>query len=166
MTLTIQPATVADATVISLLGRITFAETFGYLYERYPQDLSHYLDSTFNAAKIAARLAKLTNAYFLALRNGTPIGYAKLKDDAAETVQLQKIYLLREFLGQSFGQDLLHAVLDVASSRSKRIWLDVLKENTRAIRFYEKYGFSPTGEDRYTIGQQTFLFHLMARDLL
>lgn len=172
MTLAVRPANGGDAALISLLGRVTFAETFGYLFDQHPQDLRHYLDSTFGAAKIAASLEQPANAYWLALREGTPVGYAKQKHGSAPpgsttaaAVQLQKIYLLHEFLGQGLGRDLLRAVLDAAAPLASLVWLDVLHENTRAIRFYEREGFKPIGEDHYTIGQQTFLFRLMAREL-
>jgi ribosomal protein S18 acetylase RimI-like enzyme len=52
---------------------------------------------------------------------------------------------------------------DNAAQRGlKTVWLDVLKQNTRAIRFYERQGCTPLGDDTYTIGAQTFEFHLMA----
>jgi ribosomal protein S18 acetylase RimI-like enzyme len=77
--------------------------------------------------------------------------------------QLQKIYVLREFVGEGVGKPLIDAALkDAASRRVDTVWLDVLKENDRAIRFYARRGFRMLGEDRYTIGAQTFAFHLMA----
>lgn len=172
MHLFIKPADSGDAAVISLLGRITFAETFGYLFARQAGDLRTYLDRTFGVTHIAASLGKAENTYWLALRDGLPVGYAKLKApsappgrDGANASQLQKIYLLREFLGQSLGDGLLEAVVQSAMSRSDLIWLDVLQENQRATRFYERHGFRITGHDTYTIGAQSFLFHVMARGL-
>jgi ribosomal protein S18 acetylase RimI-like enzyme len=172
MHLFIKQADNGDAAMLSLLGRITFAETFGHLFERHPDDLRAYLDATFGVAKITASLCKRENTYWLALREGLPIGYAKLKapsaapgKDAAKAAQLQKIYLLREFLGQKLGGGMLEAVIQSATPGSELIWLDVLQENGRAIRFYERHGFQPIGQDTYRIGAQSFLFHLMAREL-
>jgi hypothetical protein len=39
------------AEIIALLGRITFAQTFGYLFRGHAQELSTYLDTTFGAKK-------------------------------------------------------------------------------------------------------------------
>jgi diamine N-acetyltransferase len=181
-----------DAATIALLGRITFGETFGYLFHRHGQDLRAYLDHTFDAVKLGSSLRKPENAYWLALQRGLPIGYAKLKHPspqplpkleacltaplelplapppgraAADAAQLQKIYILREFLGDHIGRALLASVMQDAAARSSLVWLEVLRENRRAIRFYERHGFAPSGEDTYTIGAQSFQFHLMARPL-
>jgi diamine N-acetyltransferase len=172
MHLFIRQADMGDAAIIGLLGRITFAETFAHLFERHPGDLRTYLDATFGVAKIAASLGKRENTYWLALRHGLPIGYAKLKApaaapgrDVAKAAQLQKIYLLREFLGQNLGDGLLEAVVQSATARSDLIWLDVLQENRRATRFYGRHGFRPIGQHTHTIGAQSFLFHVMAQAL-
>jgi diamine N-acetyltransferase len=157
------------AATVALLGRLTFAETFGYLFQDHRCDLRAYLDATFDVAKIADSLRKPENLYWLAFERGLPVGYAKLKhpspppgQHAADAAQLQKIYVLHEFLGASIGRDLLASSM-AAATRSSLVWLDVLRENERAVRFYERHGFRAIGEDTYTIGAQTFLFTLMAR---
>jgi len=170
MDLQIRPAGPGDAEIVALLARITFVETFGHLFANHANDLTAYLDHTFAAAKIRNSLGELENRYWLALRDGLPIGYAKLKHPSPtpllphdDPAQLQKIYVLKEFLSLGIGPALLAAVLNDAARRGLHtIWLDVLKQNARAIRFYEREGFVPLGNDTYTIGSQTFEFHLMA----
>jgi ribosomal protein S18 acetylase RimI-like enzyme len=166
----IKRADSGDAATVALLGRLTFAETFGYLFQDHRCDLRAYLDATFDPAKIADSLCKPKNLYWLAFARGLPVGYAKLKHPSprpgqhgAEAAQLQKIYVLREFLGARIGRDLLASSLAAAAARSSLVWLDVLQENDRAVRFYERHGFRAIGEDTYTIGAQSFLFTLMAR---
>lgn len=170
MDLLIRSAGPADAEIVALLARITFVETFGHLFASYANELAAYLDHTFAVAKIRNSLGAPDNRYWLALRDGLPIGYAKLKHPSPtpllhhdDPAQLQKIYVLKEFLSLGTGRALLAAVLKAAARRGLRIiWLDVLKQNTRAIRFYERKGFVPLGDDTYIIGSQTFEFHLMA----
>ena len=159
-----------DAATVALLGRITFIETFGHLFHDHACDLRAYLDATFDVAKIADSLCKPGNAYWLATVRGLPVGYAKLKhpspppgQHAQDAAQLQKIYVLREFLGARIGRDLLAPLMETAGALSSLVWLDVLRENDRAIRFYERHGFAAIGDDTYTIGAQSFLFALMAR---
>jgi ribosomal protein S18 acetylase RimI-like enzyme len=158
-----------DAEIVALLGRITSCETFGYLFKEHVADLRAYLDRTFDVEKLRRSLERARNGYWLTFANGLPIGYAKLKHpsptilpDGGEIGQRQKIYMLAEFVGQGGGRLLLEAVLAHAASRGiDAVWLGVLKENSRAIRFYEGFGFVALGEDVYTIGAQTFTFHLM-----
>ena len=158
-----------DAKLVALLGRITFRETFGHLFLDRRDELRAYLDTTFDVGKIGRSVCKPENAYWLAFVAGLPVGYAKLKHPSAPTdqgdqnaVQLQKIYILKEFLGQRLGAELLSHVLLEAKRRAPLLWLDVLRENERAITFYKKHGFSAIGEQTYNIGSQRFLFHLMA----
>lgn len=170
MDMQIRRAGLGDATALALLGRITFAETFGYLFREHEGDLRAYLDATFDVGKIENSLAKPENAYWLVLRDRLPIGYAKLKHPSPppaggteRAAQLQKIYILSAFLGRSIGRDLLRHVVDAAAGMAPVLWLDVLHENERAIRFYRKHGFEPSGRDTYTIGAQRFLFQIMTR---
>lgn len=170
MDLKIRPAGPGDAEIVALLARITFVETFGHLFGNHASDLAAYLDHTFAVAKIRNSLGEPDNRYWLAFRDGLPVGYAKLKHPSPtpllpnqDLAQVQKIYVLREFLSLGIGKELLAAALDEAARRGLNIiWLDVLKQNTRAIRFYERKGFVPLGDDTYAIGSQTFEFHLMA----
>ena len=172
MSVEIRPAGPGDASVIALLGRVTFAETFGGLFTGCPGALRDYLDTTFGVAKVRRSLGKPENVYWLAFLEGLPVGYAKLKypsplpgQPGRDAAQLQKIYVLREFLGQRIGADLLCCVLREASRRAPAVWLDVLRENEWAIAFYEKHRFAAVGDDTHTIGAQSFRFHLMARHL-
>ncbi len=172
MTLHIISAEPSDAAVIALLGRITFAETFGHLFYSHRDDLRAYLDKTFDAGKIWCSLGKPENTYWLAYQNKLPVGYAKLKYPSAppgkpgrDAAQLQKIYLLREFLGEGIGHALLTQLLEAACRLAPLIWLDVLWQNERAIGFYTTFGFTAIGDDAYTIGAQRFRFRQMARSL-
>ena len=170
MDMQIRKAQLADAEVVALLGRITFRETFGYLFVDHASDLRAYLEHTFAVAKIRHSIEQPQNTYWLALIDRLPVAYAKFKFPspaallpAASVAQLQKIYVLKEFLGQGIGKPLLESVLEYVSSlKIDNLWLDVLKENSRAIRFYERHGFKVLGDETYTIGAQTFTFHLMA----
>ena len=83
MTAEIRRTKPEDAVIVALLGRITFVETFGYLFRGCSQELRAYLDSTFSVGKIGTSLGKPENAYWLALRDRLPVGYAKLKHPSA-----------------------------------------------------------------------------------
>jgi GNAT superfamily N-acetyltransferase len=124
MSLHIRAAEQEDAAVVALLGRITFAETFGPLFEHHPDDLALYLQATFGVAKIRRSLDVPGNSYWLAFADDLPVGYAKLKYPSAtgllpesDAAQLQKIYVLRDFLGRGIGLPLLQ----VSVARARRL---------------------------------------------
>ena len=166
----IRRATPGDAEVIALLGRITFGETFGHLFHD-PADLTDYYGRTFSVQKISQSLKKKNNIYWLALADKLPVGYAKLKLnsptpflDDQNVCQLQKIYVLKDFLSLKIGLGLQEELIDTArETGSKYIWLSVLKENERAVRFYLKDGFEKIGDHGFSIGKEDFEFMAMAR---
>ena len=160
MSVEIRRAGPEDAVPLALLGRVTFAGSFGGLFRDHPGDLRRYLDASFGVEKVARSLAKPENAWWLALRHGLPVGYAKRKAPAAgRGAQLQRLYVLGEFLGEGIGHALLAPVLEEAPA----LWLAVLRENARAIRFYAAHGFAVLGEERHAIGAREFRFHRMER---
>jgi len=164
----IRKALPSDAHYISLLGKITFADTFRH-YFRKPEELKHYLSITFAEEKIAKSIAKENNTYWLAIIDGLAVGYAKLKKDSAfkglkvkRPAQLQKIYILRNFHGAGVGKALLDAaVKEATASDSDGLWLSVLESNEKAKGFYEKAKFSPAGNHTFSIGSEEFYFSVM-----
>ncbi|WP_422348762.1 GNAT family N-acetyltransferase [Flagellimonas sp.] len=161
-----------DAAVIALLARITFTETFGH-YFRDPTDLDQYLNRTFGVSKLRTSLSKPNNVFWLAYVDELPIGYAKLKRNSPspflnldKVCQLQKIYVLKDFLSQKVGLALQEILLKKAQEEGfQKIWLSVLKANERAIRFYTKNGFDTFGDHGFSIGKEDFEFQVMAKDL-
>jgi len=168
----IRLATTTDAAIIALLGRVTFTETFGHLFQE-PKDLLEYYDRTFSVDKIEGSLCKKNNVYWLALVDELPVGYAKLKLDSPtpflegkDVCQLQKIYILKDFLSLKIGLALQQTLIDKATAANyDYIWLSVLKENERAVGFYLKNGFKAIGDHDFSIGREDFDFMAMAKEL-
>ncbi|MCW5515390.1 GNAT family N-acetyltransferase [Muriicola sp. Z0-33] len=163
----------SDAVAISILGRVTFTETFGHLF-RDRKDLQQYLLRTFSVEKIENSLKKKENVYWIAFADRLPVGYAKLKlnspsqfvlgDD--DVCQLQKIYVLKDFLSLRIGFQLQERLLQRAiKSDYHAIWLSVLDENERAINFYKRNGFETVGQHEFQIGREHFDFIVMSKSL-
>ncbi|MEX0291258.1 MAG: GNAT family N-acetyltransferase [Flavobacteriaceae bacterium] len=168
----IQIATQADAQFIALLGRITFTETFEHLF-RDKQDLLDYCNTTFSVDKIEKSLSKAENVFWIALAEKLPVGYAKLKlnspsefNPLPNVSQLQKIYVLKDFLSRKVGFQLQEEVLKKAKEKgSSAIWLSVLNENSRAIGFYKRNEFAAIGQHDFQIGKEHFEFTVMSKSL-
>ena len=85
---------------------------------------------------------------------GRVVGFAGYGDAPDETAsgdlpdgELFALYVLREYYGSGVGQALLAETLRLLGER-RRVRLDVLEDNARAIAFYEKNGFRRSGESR------------------
>lgn len=170
--LEIQIARPQDAPIIALLARITFTETFGDLFED-KTDLLEYLDHTFDVSKIEIGIAKAQNLFTVAYVNGLPVGYGKLKYnstsdfvDEAPLCQLQKLYVLQDFLAQKIGYQLQNFLFAKAIENGfDKVWLSVLDSNTRAISFYERNGFKEIGKFQFEIGTKKFDFTALLKSL-
>jgi len=171
-TIEIRLANKEDAQFIALLARVTFTETFGHLY-RDKKDLLNYYDLTFTVDKIEKGIEKPNNLFWIAFINQLPVGYAKLKlnsksrfIDTENICQLQKIYVLKDFLSMKIGFQLQNQLLEKARTLGfEKIWLSVLNSNERAINFYRKNGFETIGNHDFQIGQENFEFLAMGKEL-
>ncbi len=76
------------------------------------------------------------------------VGYGKSGDDLPDTGEIFALYVLSEYHGTGLGQRLLEAGLEQLSDYH-RICLWALRDNARAIRFYEKHGFRRDGAEKY-----------------
>lgn len=76
------------------------------------------------------------------------IGYGNRGEDAPETGEIFALYVLSEYYGKGVGLQLMEAGLDQLKYYPQ-VCLWVLKENERAIRFYQKCGFCSDGEELF-----------------
>ena len=168
MNLTIIRADVSHAANIATIGKKSFRRAFEHLF-RYKGELFKYLEHAYNPIKLTKSIRKENNLYLLALVDGEPIGFAKIKKnslneyiESVAQMELQKIYVLQEYHGLGAGTALLNEVKNIASDiYPDYIWLDTHISNDIAIRFYEKNGFAKMGKYFFSIGSQTFEYHVM-----
>ena len=85
----------------------------------------------------------------VAKENGNVIGfvcYGDRGEEAPDVGELFALYVLADYYGKGVGRKLMDVGLEQIKHFSQvRLW--VLKENRRAIRFYEKCGFQPDGTE-------------------
>jgi ribosomal protein S18 acetylase RimI-like enzyme len=159
----------SQADLISSIGKQAFGSAFGNLFNN-KEELSEYLDYTYDVTKISKSIEKENNVFFVAFVENVPVGFAKVKknslNDQIESIaqmELQKIYVLPYYHGSGAGAALMQAVLDLADRVCPDyIWLDTHITNAKAIRFYEKYRFQKIGKYYFMIGSQMFEYHVMS----
>jgi ribosomal protein S18 acetylase RimI-like enzyme len=167
--LTIRRAEPDDAGLLAELGARTFSETFAA--DNNPEDLAAYLASSFNPARQTAELADPASAFFIAEVGGVAAGYAMLRAGepaegvgGAESVELVRLYVSREWLGRGVGEALMRVCLDEARRAGyETIWLGVWERNGRAQAFYRKWNFRAFGEHVFQLGSDPQTDILMGR---
>ena len=88
-------------------------------------------------------------ATFIAFSDDTPIGMAALYrlEDQAGVGEILQVWVSPEYRGTSVAWELMDAIFKWAGeNKFRKIVAGVMKANTRALRFYTKYGFTVTNE--------------------
>jgi ribosomal protein S18 acetylase RimI-like enzyme len=89
----------------------------------------------------------------LALLGEDAAGFLSVAHEPDGRAKLNKLYLLPELHGRGHGQALIERACAVARDLcASELWLQVNKNNARALRAYERAGFRRTGDAVFDIG--------------
>ena len=75
------------------------------------------------------------------------ISYGNFRDETIQAGEIIALYVLKDYYGKGIAQKLVKAALTALDSFSE-IFLWVLKDNKRAIAFYQKMGFTFDGQEK------------------
>jgi ribosomal protein S18 acetylase RimI-like enzyme len=168
-TLYIRPATPDDRDLIADLAARTFRAAYGSSLSA--DDLKRFVTSTFSPDRTEAELNDPSSRFFLAYNDAHVIGYAMLRETptpesvpGSKPVELARIYLEESVIGRGYGAALMGECLKEARKMGHdTIWLGVWECNDRAIRFYEKWGFTHIGSHAFEFGDAIQTDLVMAR---
>lgn len=174
MDIRIEKVDLESAAIFALLGRITTKDSFNYLFLNHQEDFDAYLNSSFSIANVESWMNDDNYVFWLAFANDLPVGYAKVRLnygfeelDKNNIAQLDKIYVHQDFISYKIGQPLYNSIESFLKTQDiKRLWLSVLDENLRAIRFYKRNNFDAVKSFNHAIGEQIFTFDIMMKSLI
>ncbi|HGP8428148.1 TPA: N-acetyltransferase family protein [Streptococcus pneumoniae] len=75
------------------------------------------------------------------------ISYGNFRDETMQAGEIIALYVLKDYYGKGIAQKLMKAAL-TALNHFSEIFLWVLKDNKRAIAFYQKMGFTFDGQEK------------------
>ena len=75
------------------------------------------------------------------------ISYGNFRDEAIQAGEIIALYVLKDYYGKGVSEQLMHAAF-AALDQFSEIYLWVLKDNKRAIAFYQKMGFTFDGQEQ------------------
>ncbi|QDK82267.1 GNAT family N-acetyltransferase [Spirosoma sp. KCTC 42546] len=160
--MTIRSATISDAASLTELAATTMREAFGPPHN--PTELvEEYIQSAISVPVMEAELTDRRSFFFLVeSSDGQPVGYAKLRQHAPprrmthrNAIEIQRIYLLQNQIGQGQGRMLMEYCLNWARGQGyDAVWLGVWERNGRAIAFYERMGFERFGFHYFQFGTE------------
>lgn len=113
--------------------------------ERTKEELKNYFDS--KAEKLPEALHDPSQRFWLAMQAGKVVGMAGYN---IERHLIHSVYISDEVRGQGIGSNLMRHLIrgtgDISEGLPRTIL--VAQPNTRAIEFYERLGFEPTGSTK------------------
>lgn len=148
-----------DAALLAEIGRCSFEAAFGA--DNSPEDMAAYLESAFSETIQASELAQAGSLFIIAeTEEGQPVGYSRLLAGSSETcitgqrpVELVRFYMMPDWIGKGTAGLLMQETLKTARGRGYDVvWLGVWQENPRAIKFYQKWGFTIAGTHTFLLG--------------
>lgn len=118
------------------------------------EQIDYMLGWMYSAEKIAQELASGV-VWEIACLEESPVGFFSIEREPNSTdAKLHKLYLLPERQGAGLGRALLERAQEVATGMgAAKIWLQVNKQNSRAIRAYERAGYTVERSAVFDIGQ-------------
>ena len=155
----IRKLNITDLENLQKISITTFRETFEEVNTE--EDMQKYLDENLSEEKLKSELENPNSEFYFAENDNQILGYLKLnfgnaqtENQGNETLEIERIYVLKEFFPLKIGQVLFEKSLEIAKEKKlKFIWLGVWEENKRAIRFYEKNGFKIFGKHDFVLGK-------------
>lgn len=154
----IQKIALSELIALQKISKQTFRETFAN--ENSEADMNKYLEENLSEAKLTFELNNPNSEFYFATLNNEVIGYLKLNFKTAQTemkdleaLEIERIYVLKDFHGKQVGQVLFITALEIAKKiKASYMWLGVWEKNTRAIQFYKKNGFVEFDKHIFKLG--------------
>ena len=166
-----RPCESADLDTLRTLAYRTFDEAFRHMNTAANMDA--YTGAAFARAKLEEEMRNPLSVFLFLYSDGVLAGYMKINEDAAQTrpadpagLEVERIYVLRDFQGLGLGRALIEKALEIARKKEKDfLWLGVWEKNENAIAFYERMGFRKTGTNRFVMGSDHQTDHVMRREV-
>ena len=142
------------------IGRQTFSETFAE--SNSAENMAKYLEEAYSFEKLNEEINNPNSFFYFAMLDEKVIGYLKLNMGGSQTelkdndaLEIERIYVLKEFHGKKVGQFLFDKAITIAKEQQVAyVWLGVWEENKRALQFYTKNGFVEFDQHVFLLGDE------------
>lgn len=142
------------------IGRQTFSETFAE--SNSAENMAKYLEEAYSLEKLTEELNNPNSFFYFAKLDEKVIGYLKINMGGSQTeikdndaLEIERIYVLKEFHGKKVGQLLFDKAITIAKElQVAYVWLGVWEENKRALQFYTKNGFVEFDQHVFVLGDE------------
>jgi diamine N-acetyltransferase len=167
MALQLHKCTAEDMDQLVWISTSTFREVFGPLNAK--ENLEEYIDKAFNYQQLKSEMDNKNAAFYFCYNQDKLIGYFKINREEAQlekfdakSIELERIYVLKEFRNKKFGQKMLEKAIQLGRETGVEfIWLGVWENNSGAIKFYQRNGFEKFSQHTFLLGKDLQTDNLM-----
>jgi ribosomal protein S18 acetylase RimI-like enzyme len=147
-----------DLDVLINVSISTFTDAFEKVNN--PDDFQAYINSAFSHVQLHSELLNPNSSFYFIYDDDVLTGYFKINEKDAQneqfndtTIELERLYILKEHQGKSIGNKTLIKIKEIAQVKKARfLWLGVWEHNHNAFKFYENHGFKKFGTHPYMLG--------------
>lgn len=157
----LRPAELEDASSLAALSIEVWLGT--YLRHGVNGFFADYVFAELTPQRMEEHLQRESEIFIVSQNRDGIDGFIRLTKDAlppagqGSPLEISTLYVQPQHHGRGVGQALLKAGLRQASDLgAPHPWLTTNVENTSAIGFYQRQGFSITGRTHFCIGDQAY----------
>lgn len=167
----IEKIKIDDTEKLQRIAKKTFFETFSPY--NTAENMEKYLNEKFSEDQVLSELRNNDSEFYFAFYLSDVVGYLKINSGDAQTelqdknaLEIERIYVSKDFHGKKVGQILYDKALDIAQSKNLQyVWLCVWEENYRAVQFYKKNGFVEFDKHIFKFGDEEQMDLMMRKEL-
>ncbi|MEO8336102.1 MAG: GNAT family N-acetyltransferase [bacterium] len=167
--ITVRQATPSDAALLAELAATAFSDSFAA--DNSAEDMALYMDKAFGEDIQRAELSDPRRVVYLAEKDREVVGYTMLHEGPVpesigddDALEIARFYAVKHMIGTGVGATLMQRCVDDATALGKQtLWLAVWSRNTRAIAFYQRWGFVEVGSQTFMLGRDRQADLVMAR---
>ena len=157
----IRKVTYADLPKLHRLSVETFNETFHD--SKIPVDLSDYTNENYNYGQLTSEIINPQSFFYFIYYNHKLAGYLKLninaaqsKDMGTDSLEIDRIYLRRNFQYIGLESRLIDLAIKQAQKFHKRlIWSSVWEHDKSIVHFYHQFGFKSVDSQPFQLAGTT-----------
>ena len=146
----------------------TWPNTFGQVMPK--EQIIYMLELIYNEESLKKQMLEKRHNFILVERDTEALGFTsyEINYNSGHQLMIHKIYLVPSTQGLGIGTKLLNLLSDIAiNNKNDQLRLKVFFQNSKAIGFYEKYGFKNVGTETTDIGNNYIILdNVMVKQLL
>ncbi len=159
---------ITDVAKIQKIAYETWPTTFGQVIPE--EQINYMLQLIYNEESLKKQILEKGHNFILAEKENKSLGFTsyEINYNSEPQLMIHKLYILPETQGLGIGTKFLTLLTEIAQqNNNNQLRLKVYFENTKAIGFYEKYGFNKIGTETTGIGNNySILDNIMIKKLL